>query len=409
MPWRELSVMEQREEFLRLAKLRGANVSKLCERFGISRDTGYRLLKRYAAEGHLGLVDRTRRPHGSPFRTQASTEAEILRIRSENNNVWGARKIARVMEWQGLDDVPSLSTITEVLRRHGKLDERRSKHRGPFIRFEREAANELWQMDFKGHFALAQGRCHPLTAIDDHSRFALVLEACADEQEKTVRARLTAIFRRYGLPFAMLMDNGPPWGDPGGGRFTLLTVWLMRLGVGVSHGKPFHPQTQGKDERFHRSLKEEVLDRKSFTDLGACQFAFDRWRQIYNYERPHEALALETPSSRYRQSARCFPEKLAEIVYRPGDIVRKVDSDGFISFKNRSLRVGRPFKKEPVALRQTETDGRLEVFFCEHKLGVVDLRRRKTCGFVDIATAMTTTPQAHQQNQVEIGFTRIKK
>ena len=409
MPWRELSVMEQREEFVRLALLAGANVSKLCERFGVSRDTGHRLLRRYGAEGGGGLSDRPRRPHASPWRTDAATEAEILRIRSENNNAWGARKIARVMERAGFGDVPALSTITEVLRRHGKLEERKNKHRGPFTRFERETPNELWQMDFKGHFALSRGRCHPLTAIDDHSRFALGLQACADEQEKTVRERLTAIFHRYGLPFSMLTDNGSPWGDSSGGRYTLLSVWLMRLGIRVCHGRPFHPQTQGKDERFHRSLKEEVLDRKSFADLGSCQSAFDRWRAIYNFERPHEALNLDTPSSRYRPSTRSFPETLSEIVYWPGDILRKVDSDGFISFKNRPWRVGKPFRRQPVALRQTQTDGYLHVFFCEQKIGTIDLRKPKACGFVDIADAMPTTPQAQQQNHVEIGFGRTKK
>jgi transposase InsO family protein len=398
--------MEQREEFVRLALMAGASVSKLCERFGISRDTGHRLLKRYSAEGRAGLADRSRRPLASPLRTRAATEAEILRIRSENNNAWGARKIARVMERSGFEEVPSLSTITQVLRRHGKLEERKSEHRGPFIRFERETPNELWQMDFKGHFALAHGRCHPLTALDDHSRFALELQACADEQEKTVRARLTAIFRRYGLPFSMLTDNGSPWGDSGGGRYTLLSVWMMRLGIRVCHGRPFHPQTQGKDERFHRSLKEEVLDRKSFVDLCACQTAFDRWRRIYNFERPHEALDLDTPSSRYRPSARSFPEKLSEIAYWPGDTVRKVDGDGFISFKNRPWRVGKPFRRQPVAVRQTQTDGCLHVFFCEQQIGAIDLRTAKARGFVDIADAMPTTPQAQQQNQMQIGIRR---
>jgi transposase InsO family protein len=404
MPWRELSVMEQRKEFVQLALLCGANVSRLCEGFGISRDTGYRLLSRYAAQGWAGLLARSRRPHGSPLRTVTATETEILRIRSENNNAWGARKIARVMERKGFEDVPALSTITEVLRRHGRLEERKSQHRGPFIRFERAAPNELWQMDFKGHFALARGRCHPLTALDDHSRYSLGLQACDNEQEKTVRERLTAIFRRYGLPLAMLMDNGSPWGDTAGGRYTLLTVWLMRLAIMVIHGRPFHPQTQGKDERFHRSLKEEVLDRKSFADLEECQSAFDRWRHIYNFERPHEALGLDTPSSRYRPSARSFPEKLSEIVYWPGDIVRKVDNCGFISFKSRPWRVGKPFRGQPVALRQTETDGRLDVFFCEQQIGAIDLRQAKSCGFVDIAGAMPTTPQAQHKNNAEIGL-----
>jgi transposase InsO family protein len=408
MAWRELSVVEQREEFVRLAMMPGANISELCRRFGISRDTGHRTLKRHAAQGQAGLSDRSRRPHASPSRTVPSTEAEILRIRSEHNNAWGARKIARVMERSGFADVPALSTITEVLRRHGKLGERASRHRGPFIRFEREAPNELWQMDFKGHFALARGRCHPLTAIDDHSRFALVLDACADEQEKTVRERLTAVFRRYGMPFAMLTDNGPPWGSPAGWRHTTLSVWLMRLGIEVHHGRPYHPQTQGKDERFHRTIDEEVLNGNSFADHPACQVRFDRFRHTYNYERPHDALALETPSSRYRSSMRSFPETLPDVVYWPGDLVRKVDSDGFISLKNRPFRIGQPFRKQLVALRATNTDGCFDVFFCAIKIAAVDLARPKACGFVDIADAMTTTPQAQQKSQLENPLKKAK-
>ena len=399
MPWRELSVMDQREEFVRLALMAGANRSALCRRFGISRQKGYKWLARYASAGHLGLADRSRRPHASPDRTDDATEDEVLRIRAASNNAWGGRKIAWTMRRQDWAKVPSPSTITAILRRHGKLVQHAGEHPGPFTRFEKERPNDLWQMDFKGHFALAQGRCHPLTVLDDHSRYALGLQACGDERDGTVRARLVALFRCYGLPFAMLMDNGAPWGDAADQPYTIFGAWLIRLGIRVTHGRPRHPQTQGKDERFHRSLKAEVLAANSFADLDQCQIAFDRWRQIYNHERPHEALSMQPPGTRYCVSPRSFPEQMPPIEYAPHDIVRKVDSDGFISFKNRPWRIGKAFRGQPVALRHTGQDGVFAVHYCSQQIDTVDLTA--ACGFVDIEKTMPTTPQAkHQHNRV---------
>jgi transposase InsO family protein len=402
MPWREQSIMDQREEFVSLA-LAGANIRELCRRFGISRSNGHKWLKRYSTEGRTGLADRSRRPLRSPSRTPQPIETEVLRIRESSNNAWGGRKIRIVMQRSGHIELPSPSTITEILRRHGKLAERSQEHPGPHQRFERAAPNELWQMDFKGHFAMAQGRCHPLTVLDDHSRYSLTISACGDERDATVRQRLVSVFRRYGLPFAMLMDNGPPWGDAGNQPYTALTVWLMWLGVAVTHSRPLHPQTQGKDERFHRSLKAEVLSGKSFRGLLECQHAFDRWRHVYNHERPHEALAFATPAEHYRTSPRSFPETLPPIEYGPGDTVRKVDSEGDISLKGRRLHVGKPFRGHPIALRPSNDDGIFTIHFCAHRIGTLDLRNAapQACGFVDNASALPTTPQAQQQQQID--------
>lgn len=394
MPWRELSVSAQREEFVRLALMPGANRSELCRRFGISRDKSYKWLRRYVVEGAAGLRDRSRRPRSSPERTPDAVEAAVLRIRAAHNGAWGGRKIAAAMERAGLRAVPAPSTITAILRRHGQLGARAQQHPGPYQRFERATPNELWQMDFKGHFALPRGRCHPLTVLDDHSRYALGLEACADEQEPSVRARLAAIFRRYGLPFSMIMDNGAPWGDGGGGRHTMFTAWLIRLGIDIRHGRPYHPQTRGKDERFHRSLKAEVLQGCAFRDLDHCQRAFDDWRLVYNHQRPHEALAMGVPAERYRLSPRPFPETLPPIAYAPGDIVRKVQAHGWISFANRPWRVGRAFVGHPVALRPTDRDGVFAVHYCAQRIGILDRRDPAACGFVDSASALPTTPQA---------------
>ena len=401
MPWERLA-MDRREEFVKLALLPGTNRRELCRRFGIARSNGYKWLKRYLAEGRSGLTEHSRRPRRSPLRSTAAVEAAVLAVRQNSNNAWGGRKIARVLSRNGELAVPAPSTITQILRRHGRLQEHAGEHPGRYCRFERETPNELWQMDFKGDFVTGRGRCYPLTVIDDHSRYALGVEACATQQDRPTRERLTAVFRRYGLPDKMLMDNGAPWGDSGGGPFTTFTVWLLRLGVSVTHGRPYHPQTQGKDERFHRTLKAEVLSGRAFTDLTACQSAFDKWRHVYNHERPHQALALATPSERYRPSRRAFPESLPPIAYGPDDIVRKASSEGDIKFNSRRIRLGKPFRGETIALRPTIEDGVFGIHFCTQQIGIIDLHvDPSACGFVDIATAMPTTPQAQQQKQID--------
>jgi transposase InsO family protein len=393
--------MEQREEFVRLALSPGANKCEVCRRFGITRSKGYKWLGRYASEGRAGLADRSRRPHRSPMRTAQAVETEVLRVRAESNDAWGGRKIAKVLKDEGAPNVPAASTITQILRRHGKLEQCAHEHPGPYQRFEREQPNELWQMDFKGDFAMARGRCHPLTIVDDHSRYALCIEACGTQQDQSTRERLAMVLRRYGLPEAILMDNGSPWGDSGGGRFTAFSVWLLRLGVRVTHGRPYHPQTQGKDERFHRTLKAEVLRGRQFADLAECQQAFDAWRHRYNHVRPHQALAMATPSERYRPSRRSFPETLPPVEYAPDDLIRKADKEGDICFKRRRIRLGRPFRGQLVALRPTTEDGVFSIHFCTHQIDTLDLRDAPAaCGLVDNANRRCPQgPQAQQQQQ----------
>ena len=397
MPWREISIVDQREEFVRLALRPGANMSELCRRFGISRSNGRKWRDRYRKEGLAGLSARSRRPHNSPMHSGAETEAEVLRIRGASNNAWGARKIAHVMEREGFADVPALSTITAILRRHGKLEERAHEHPGAFTRFEKEHPNDLWQMDFKGHFPIRQGRCHPLTVLDDHSRYALGLKACCDEQDKTVRERLIAVFRCYGLPFAMLMDNGSPWGDSGAQPHTIFTVWLMRLDIRVSHGRPYHPQTQGKDERFHRSLKAEVLKGRSFGDITECQMAFDTWRNIYNHERPHDALGLDTPSYatksvRAPSPTHCQLSSTGPVMWCAKSMPRASSASG------TSLGGWERLSADSTSLCGQPTSTASSPSSSAPKcLAQLDLRAPEGCGLVDSATALTTTPQLQHQ------------
>jgi len=364
--------MSLRQEFLALAQQPGTNFSQLCRRFGISRKTGYKWWRRYRESGTIGLADRLRRPQHSPRRSRPAIEKEVLLIRDEHG--WGARKIKTCIERAGQGPV-ARSTVHAILRRHDRLSSSPEQASGAYQRFEQERPNQLWQMDFKGHYRLGnQERCHPLTVLDDHSRYSLCLQACRNQQTGTVQAQLTATFRLYGMPERMLMDNGSPWGSDREHQHTPLTVWLLRLGIAVSHSRPYHPQTQGKDERFHRSLKVEVLAQRVFADFDRMQLRFDEWRYCYNHVRPHEALAMAVPASRYQPSPRSFPEQLPALEYGVTDQVRKVQTDGKISFRNREFRIGKAFRGYPVALRPTTQDGVYEVYFATHRITQIDLR-----------------------------------
>lgn len=373
MPWKEVSAMSLRQEFVNLAISESVNTREVCRRFGVSPRTGYKWLKRYKLEGTAGLADKSRRPRYSPTHTSPDIEEAVLNMRLQHP-VWGGRKIRARLLAQGQSIVPSPSTITAILHRYNLIDPDEAALHKPWKRFEHESPNQLWQMDFKGHFPMESGRCHPLTVLDDHSRYNVALEACANQLGTTVKGHLTNCFRHYGLPLRMVMDNGAPWGNEPEHPYTPLTVWLMCLGIAVSHGRPYHPQTQGKDERFHRTFKAEVLNRRLFRDLDHCQIAFDEWRQVYNFERPHQALGDATPASRYQPSPRSFPEILPPIEYGPDDYVRKVQQGGELLFQGRSFHISKAFHGFPVALRPTPEDGLWQVFFLVHHIATIDFR-----------------------------------
>ncbi|KJN24930.1 IS481 family transposase, partial [Enterobacter bugandensis] len=229
MPWDARDTMSLRTEFVLFASQDGANIRFLCRQFGISPATGYKWLQRWAEEGASGLQDRSRAPHHSPNRSSDDITA-LLRMAHDRHQRWGARKIKRWLEDQG-HRMPAFSTVHNLMARHGLLP-----GASPGVpatgRFEHDAPNRLWQMDFKGHFPFGGGRCHPLTLLDDHSRFSLCLAHCTDERRETVQQQLVSAFERYGLPDRMTMDNGSPWGDTTG-TWTALELWLMRHGIRV--------------------------------------------------------------------------------------------------------------------------------------------------------------------------------
>lgn len=377
MPWNEVSVMDQRREFVRLALQEGTNRRELCRRFGISPDIGYKWLARWKA-GDQELADRSSRPHVMPGRCEAEIEARVLAVRDQHP-AWGARKIAHCLRRDGLR-VPAPSTVHQILCRNGRIKPTENAPLNPGHRFEREAPNLLWQMDFKGHMPLANDTdCHSLTVVDDHSRYALCLKACANEQRVTVQEHLTATFRRYGLPEAFYTDNGSPWGDTSGIRWTGLKVWLLKLGVRVVHARPRHPQARGKNERFHRTLKAEVFAMRRFRNLLEVQRAFDAWRMVYNLERPHQGLGMDVPASRFKPSSRTMPSRLPEVQYESGDIVRTVSSTRhYISFKGQMWKVPQAFAGERLAIRPLDRDGNYGIFFASWQVASIDLTTGQT-------------------------------
>lgn len=381
MPWQPRDLMDTRREFLELALREGANRRELCRRFGISPKTGYALLRRHALHGmNAACLPLSTRPHYSPARSSAAIEHAVVALRRQHP-CWGGRKIARRLNDQGFYDVPAPSTITGILHRHGLITPDASQAAEPWQRFEHTLPNALWQIDFKGNFPTMAGRCHPLTVIDDHSRFNLTIAACAQTSTPYVQDHLQRVFQRYGLPVRINADNGPPWGSPAKVEHGLsaLSIWLIRLGIRISYSAPYHPQTNGKVERFHRSLKAEVLNGRSFTDLAQAQCAFERWRRVYNHERPHEALAMQTPATRYHVSPRTLPPALAPIEYGPDDRVITVGWNGWVNFQGRKLRLSSALHTLPVAMRpDPNAEGCFDAFFCHHRFMRLDLRQPAT-------------------------------
>jgi transposase InsO family protein len=391
MPWEARSIVSQREEFVVLAGVPGANLSRLCGRFGISRPTGYTWLGRHREGGRGALVDRSRRPRTSPGRSSEEVERLVVAMR-EKHPVWGGRKIKARLEQLGHAGIPAASTVTAILHRHGLISPEASEAATPWRRFEHEQPNDLWQMDFKGPIPTRRGVCHALTVLDDHSRFAVGLRACANQRTPTVRSSLTRLFEVYGLPWRILADNGPPWGGNG---WTALEVWLLKLGVAVIHGRPRHPQTQGKDERFHRTLKAELLRRADFKHVAHAQTLMDPWRDVYNLERPHEAVGLRPPATRYRPSERPMPARPAEYEPSAGQAAVTVKEGGRLRHAGRRWYLGEAWDQETVGLAENQ-DGLTDVYFGPYLIGRLDPRAAGArVGLVPVGRCAPSLHESH--------------
>ena len=269
---------------------------------------------------------------------------------------------------------PAPSTITAILRRHELLPP--DPPPAPSCASSTAAPNELWQLDFMGPRDLEVGQVHPLTLLDDHSRFALLVAACGDQQFATVKTQLSRVFAHYGLPRAILCDNGSPWAPHGEVGLTRLEAWWLRLGIEPWHGRVYHPQTQGKVERLHGTIAVEVFGQRTLPDLATAQAAFDAFRTCYNHDRPHEALDDGVPGEHYHPSPRPFPATPPEIVYGLDDEVRIVTVPGSIQWQRRRVFVSRGLVGEPVGVRPTAEDGVWHVYYCQRQVATIDRRQR---------------------------------
>jgi transposase InsO family protein len=362
MPWKEVRRVELRRLFVAACEEGGGGVAEACRRFGISRKTGYKWLGRYEAEGSEGLKDRSRRPHRVRYATDDAVVARLVAQR-QAHGYWGVRKLCRRLEDQGVA-VPPERTANRILKRAGLVLARTS---GPpeVQRFERSRPNALWQMDHKKavHGRWAR-RSVPWVVVDDASRYLLALRSLPDKGLASTWAALWETFGDLGLPEAMLSDNdGLFHGRRGPSQ---LEVRLLRLGIPLLHGRPYHPQTQGKVERLNGTLEQEVLRDGVFHSEAELQAGYDAFRERYNFERPHEALGLAVPASRYRPSERRRPAALPEMTYPSGAVLRRVQKDGWISWRGWAVEVGEGLFGQRVEVR--EADGDLEVYYGPYRL-----------------------------------------
>ncbi len=370
MAWKKMDVQEQRVRFVVTAARREKPVAAVCREFEISRPTGYLWLKRYEESGIAGIAERSRRPHHSPKRTMEELEQRVVEARKQYPD-WGARKLKVVLAREKVE-LPA-STIQHILARHDLIREQ-DRHRPALQRFERSAPNELWQMDFKGrkHWNLEVG---PLSVLDDHSRYVIVLQALAGTRAELVREQLEQAFIDCGVPDAMLMDHGVPWwteAAPTGA--TSLTIWLMKQGIRLHWSGYRHPQTQGKVERFHGELERAWVLRQGIRQEP--QPWLDAYRWEHNHVRPHEALAMKTPASVWQKSQRLYDPHPPAWEYSPGSRVLKVDSSGKLDAYGVRWSISRALCGERVQLERVGS--RVLVYYCRTLIRELDLQSRSS-------------------------------
>jgi len=374
MPWREQSRMDERIDFLAKAVAGNDSFAYLCREFGISRTTGYKWLTRYRTSGSIleGALEHSRRPHNSPTKTPAEQERQVIELRKEKG--WGARKLRDRLAKNGLQ-LPSV-TIHRIIKREGLLIPREC-HRPALKRFEREAPNDLWQMDFKGPLKTPRCQCHPLSILDDHSRFAVGLYALPYERAEEVRPYLIDTFERYGLPQAILVDHGTLWwGTQNALGLTWLSVWIMKQDIELIYSGIRHPQTQGKVERFHRTLADAVRHKGKPDSLPEWQNFLNRFRESYNSERPHEALGMAVPESRYNPSNRQYRPHPRDWEYPVGVTVKKLNSQGMLEYSGRRYFVCEALSGERVSIERITN--KLLIRFRSQIVREIHLEKNKT-------------------------------
>lgn len=383
MPWEENSVMEQRMEFVLQWRAGLESKAELCRRYGISRRIGYKWAARYEKEGPAGLVDRSHEAHSHPNQTPPAIVERILALRYAHP-LWGAPKLQAVFAREHPElPCPAASTIGEMLRRAGlsrapQPRRRTPPHTRPLA--HAGAPNDVVSIDFKGWFVCGDGRrVDPLTLVDNYSRYLLCCQAVAGCDYEHVRAALERVFRDYGLPRAIRSDNGAPFASTALGGLSRLSVWWTKLGIAVERIEPAKPQQNGRQERFHSTLKLHTANPPA-ANLGAQQRAFRRFRKEYNEQRPHQTLGQSTPASYYTASPRSYPRPLITPEYRFDWALRTVHKSGSIDWKGREIYLTRVLWGERVGLEPID-DGVYRIWFADLALAQFDERCGKIAPF----------------------------
>ncbi len=375
MPWGAKTVEKIREEFVQAAKS-NRNFSALCREFGITRKTGYKWLSRACVDEPRSdrFINRSTAPKNVANKTSPIVETLVLECRKENP-AWGGKTIRKVLANSGYEVLPCAKTFNNILKRNGCIDPQESLKHKPFQRFERQECNELWQTDFKGDFALLDGgRCFPLTILDDHSRFSIQIDAKPDT--RGVKDSFRNAFLTYGMPDSILSDNGAQFAGFKGG-YTVFERWLMDHNILPIHGRIMHPQTQGKIERFHRTMKQELLNHNTFTDLAEANTHLQCWRRKYNEIRPHEALGLKVPAQVYLPSSREYQDKLVDFEYNGMYPIRKVNNWGYLRFDQIQIYLSETMADTYLEIRPGDDGDSFLVCYRNFKIAKVDATSQK--------------------------------
>lgn len=373
MPWKGKTIMQTRQEFIERVLSGEKAKAALCREYGISRPTGDKWLKRWS-EGVLNLEDRSHQAFHNRNRIAPEVEQVIVDYRRKFP-LLGAKKLHAMLLKGGDIAVPSIKTINNVLKRNGLITPEASEAATPYVRFVKDAPNDMWQADFKGWFTIRDGvECHTLNILDDHSRFCVRSAPLPGETMDLALPVFLDAFEEYGLPFSVLCDNGNPWGCGLVGGFTKFEVYLMELGVLVIHGRRLHPQTQGKMERFNRTETAECF---GLPQYDFSQYGFDEVREririflnFYNYDRPHESLAMDAPNEHFRPSERKYVRNMpvTEWEYPDGYTTRSVSKNGYFSFRGDPVFFSEAFVGKQIAWRDSHLPNCITLFFRGFKL-----------------------------------------
>jgi transposase InsO family protein len=379
MPWKETRVIDQKIKMISDWLSGEYSIIDLSRIYKVSRKTIYKWIKRYKADEYSGLQERSRKPLRMPGATSSGIVAQILMAKTRHRH-WGSRKVLAWLRSHYPDQKwPAASTTSEILKRHGLVTSRRKRrhtppYREPFLNCNQP--NEVWCADFKGQFRLGEGKlCYPLTLSDSYSRYLLGCWGLLHPTYIQTRLHLEIAFQEYGLPAAIRTDNGIPFASVALGGLSSLSVWLIKLGIRPERIEKGHPEQNGRHERMHRTLKSEAISppRKTFDEQ---QRAFDRFREGYNHDRPHEALGQKTPGSIYLKSLRPYPEIIPEVEYGQAFTIRRVKHNGDIKWKGQEWYVSGALAGESVGLRQIDNEA-WQVYFSFHPLGILNERMKK--------------------------------